>query len=269
VPASDATGTTAGETSRVVLVTGGARGIGAAVAARFLSLGARVYAFDTDPDAVAASTGQHGTVELLNVDVREATDVRDTVDRIVQDDGTIDVLVNNAGIGRPYTLEAMTPDQWRDVLDVNLTGAMNCTQAVIAPMRAAGGGAIVNVASIAGKRMSYHGAADYTASKSGLLGLTRHSAFELAQYGIRVNAVCPGPVLTDMVSATTTQAQRDATAELIPLGRWITPADIAGVVTFLASDDAAMCTGTTIDVDGGMLISNGTPYRDYMAHRQR
>jgi len=132
---------------------------------------------------------------------------------------------------------------------------------------ARGGGGVVNVASIAGKRMSYHGGPDYTAAKSGLLGLTRHTAFELAAYNIRVNAVCPGPVLTPMVEETTTAEERAGTAKMIPLGRWIEPADVAAAVLFLAGPGAAMCTGTTLDVDGGVMVSNRTPYEIYAQRR--
>jgi NAD(P)-dependent dehydrogenase (short-subunit alcohol dehydrogenase family) len=145
---------------------------------------------------------------------------------------------------------------------------MLCTQAVVEPMSTRGGGAVVNIASIAGKRISYHGGAAYTASKSGVLGFTRHAAFELGIRRIRVNAICPGPTLTPMIRRNATEAEIARTVKTIPLGRWVQPPEIASAALFFASDAAAMCTGTSIDVDGGVLVSNGSSYEDYFARRR-
>jgi NAD(P)-dependent dehydrogenase (short-subunit alcohol dehydrogenase family) len=164
------------------------------------------------------------------------------------------------------TLQNMTEAEWDRVLDINLKGTALCTQAVIAPMRAQGGGAVVNVSSMAGKRVSFAGATNYTASKTGVVGFTSHAAFELGAYKIRVNAVCPGPTITGMTSKRTPE-QLAATAAKIPLGRWVMPEDVANAILFLASDEAAMCTGTALDVDGGILVSNGSNYEEYFASR--
>jgi 3-oxoacyl-[acyl-carrier protein] reductase len=126
---------------------------------------------------------------------------------------------------------------------------------------------LVNVASVAGKRISYSGDVAYTASKGGVLGFTRHAAFELAASQIRVNAVCPGPTLTPMILRNLSQERMDAVVEAVPLGRWVQPADVANVIEFLAGDGAAMCTGTSIEVDGGVMVSNGSRYQDYFAAR--
>jgi 3-oxoacyl-[acyl-carrier protein] reductase len=149
---------------------------------------------------------------------------------------------------------------------VNLRGPFNGTQAVIPHMRKRGGGAIVNIASVAGRRISFGGGANYSASKAGLLGFTRHAAYELAPDKIRVNAVCPGPTATAFGGGQIPSAeQKAARAGKIPLGRMVEPEDIADAVLFLASDMARMCTGIALDVDGGVLISNNIPYEEYFA----
>ncbi len=124
------------------------------------------------------------------------------------------------------------------------------------------------MASIAGKRMSYSGDAAYTASKSAVLGLTRHAAFELAADGIRVNAVCPGPTLTPMITRNLGAERIAAVARTVPMGRWVQASDIANAIEFLATDASAMCTGIALDVDGGVLVSNGSAHADYFAARQ-
>ena len=187
-------------------------------------------------------------------------------DAVLKRFGTVHVLVNSAGVIGKFTLQNMSEAEMDRVLDINLKGTMLCTQAVIAPMRAQGGGAVVNVASMAAKRVSYAGAANYTASKAGVLGFTWHAAFELGAYKIRVNAVCPGPTLTGMSSKRNAE-QRAETAARIPLGRWVTPEDVSNAILFLASDEAAMCTGTSLDVDGGILVSNGSSYDEYFSVR--
>ena len=160
----------------------------------------------------------------------------------------------------------MPTADWDRVIAVNLRGPFNGTQAVIPHMKKRGGGAIVNIASVAGRRISFGGGANYSASKAGLLGFTRHAAYELAPDKIRVNAVCPGPTATafggGQVPSTERKAER---AKKIPLGRMVEPEDIADAVFFLASDASRMCTGIALDVDGGVLISNDIPYEEYFA----
>ncbi|MGH7054275.1 MAG: SDR family NAD(P)-dependent oxidoreductase, partial [Stellaceae bacterium] len=160
------------------------------------------------------------------------------------------------------TIEAMRQEDWERVIAVNLTGAFNGIQAALPHLRRRGG-AIVNIASIAGRRISFGGTANYTASKAGLLGLTRHAAYELAPDRIRVNAVCPGPTATGFGGAMPSPEQKAERAGKIPLGRMIEPEDIADAVVFLAGPAARMITGIALDVDGGVLISNNVPYDEY------
>jgi NAD(P)-dependent dehydrogenase (short-subunit alcohol dehydrogenase family) len=160
----------------------------------------------------------------------------------------------------------MPAEAWERVLAVNLRGPFNGVQAVLPHMRARGGGAVVNIASVAGRRISFGGGAHYSASKAGLLGFTRHAAYELAPDHIRVNAVCPGPTATAFSGRMPSAEARAARAKKIPLGRMVEPADIADAILFLASDAARMCTGIALDVDGGVLISNDIPYEQYFAN---
>ena len=253
---------TASLDGRIAIVTGGGRGIGAATVEALAAEGASVAVFDLDEGTAAAVAGRvrAGGAECRSygVDVTDRARVDAACGAVSRDLGDIDILVNNAGIGTVGTVETMPVEDWTRVIDVNLTGPFHCIQAVIPAMKARGG-AIVNVASIAGKRVSYHGGANYTAAKSGLLGLTRHAAFDLARYGIRVNAVCPGPVLTPMAMDVTSEAERAVTAGLVPMGRWIMPKDVARLIVFLAGPESAMCTGASFDIDGGMLLSHGLP----------
>jgi 3-oxoacyl-[acyl-carrier protein] reductase len=161
----------------------------------------------------------------------------------------------------------MGAEDWDRVIAVNLTGAFNGIQAVVPHMRARGGGAIINIASIAGQRISFGGTANYTASKAGLLGLTRHAAYELAPDGIRVNAVCPGPTATGFGGAIPSEEIKARRAQKIPLGRMCEPEDIADPIIFLAGRAARMITGVALTVDGGVLVKNDTPYEEYFRPR--
>lgn len=253
---------------KVAIVTGAASGIGEACAHAFARAGARVAMFDRDAPALSnAARAIDGALPVV-VDVADRTSVEHGVRDACEAFGGVDVLVNSAGIESTYTIEHMPQTEWDRVIEVNLRGTMLCTQAVVASMSARGGGAVVNVASIAGKRISYHGGAAYTASKAGVLGFTRHAAFEFGIRRIRVNAICPGPTLTPMIRRNATEEEIAQTRTTIPLGRWVQPSDIASVALFLAGDAAAMCTGTTIDVDGGVLVSNGSSYNEYFARRR-
>jgi 3-oxoacyl-[acyl-carrier protein] reductase len=158
-------------------------------------------------------------------------------------------------------------EDWDRVIAVNLTGAFNGIQAVLPYMRKRGGGAIINMASIAGQRISFGGTANYSASKAGLLGLTRHAAYELAPDKIRVNAVCPGPTATGFGGARPTEEGKAVRAQKIPLGRMCEPEDIADPILFLAGDAARMITGVALTVDGGVLVKNDTPYDEYFRRR--
>lgn len=253
-------------TGKTVLITGGGNGIGAACARRFAEAGARVSVIDRDSDAarqVAAEIGNGAAGHEL--DVSDGAAFARLADDIAATAGGIDVLVNSAGTITRQTIAAMPVADWDRIMAVNLRGPFNGTQAVIPHMKKRGG-AIVNVASVAGRRISFGGGANYTSSKAGLLGLTRHAAYELAPDKIRVNAVCPGSTATGFGGRQVPSAeQKAARAKKIPLGRMVEPEDIADAVLFLASDMARMCTGVALDVDGGVLVSNDIPYEEYFA----
>jgi 3-oxoacyl-[acyl-carrier protein] reductase len=252
---------------KTVLVTGGGSGIGAATCRQFAASGASVHVVDRDgaaADKVAAEIGHNAKAAGHALDVADGPGFAKLASDIAASGG-IDVLVNCAGTITQKTLGTMTAAEWQRVIDVNLGGTFNAIQAVLPHMKAKGGGAIVNIASIAGRRISFGGGANYSASKAGVLGLTRHAAYELAPDHIRVNAVCPGPTATPFAGAAPSPEQKAQRAKKIPLGRMVEPEDIADAVLFLASPAASMVTGIALDVDGGVLISNDIPYEDYFA----
>jgi len=253
---------------KIVLVTGGGNGIGAACVRGFAAAGARVAVIDRDGAAaerVAAEIG--GTAKGHALDVADGPAFARLAADIAARDGGIDVLVNSAGTITRQTIAVMPAADWDRVIAVNLRGPFNGTQAVIPHMKKRGGGAIVNVASVAGRRISFGGGANYSASKAGLLGFTRHAAYELAPDQIRVNAVCPGPTATPFSGSLPTAEQKAERAKKIPLGRMVEPEDIADAVLFLAGPGAKMVTGIALDVDGGVLIKNDTPYEEYFRNR--
>ncbi|QIM53371.1 SDR family NAD(P)-dependent oxidoreductase [Hydrogenophaga crocea] len=253
--------------ARTTVVTGGSSGIGAATVALLIERGHRVVSLDRAlPDASLAAAIAHGRFTHLACDLAREESVVQAFAQIAADHGAVHGLVNSAGVESRHLLCDMPLDAWDRVIDINLRGTMLCVREA-APLMPAGA-AIVNVASIAGKRMSYSGDAAYTASKGAVLAFTRHMAFELAGQGLRMNAVCPGPTLTPMIHRSLGPERIAAVAQTVPLGRWVDARDVAEAIAFLLSPGAAMITGSTIDVDGGMLVSNGTPHRDYIAARQ-
>lgn len=243
---------------RVALVTGGSRGIGAAVARRLAAEGATVainYAgrADAAAEVVAAIDAAGDTAAAFQADVSDATACAALVEGVVSRFGRIDVLVNNAGITRDGLLVRMSDDDWRAVIDTNLSGAFYLSRAVGKLMMKQRSGSIVNMASVVGM-MGNAGQANYAAAKAGLIGLTKSVARELAGRGVRANAVAPGFIATDMTDALSETARGAATSS-IAMGRLGTPEDIAATVAFLASDDAAYITGQVIAVDGGMTFA--------------
>ncbi len=257
---------------KIALVTGAGSGIGRAIAIRFAKEGASLIVNDMDGRAAEKTVqeiealGSQAYPLQANISNRE--EVHAMVAKGAERLGTINILVNNAGTGGSSIITRDMPaDAWEDTVSVNLNGAFYCCQAVIPGMIEKGGGKIVNIASLAASRMSKLGGADYTASKYGLVGLSHHLAFELAAYKINVNTVCPGATLTPLVMSKTTDKFRDTISKQIPLGRWISPEDIAEAVLFLASDRSAMITGVVLGVDGGQLLGIAADYQEDLARR--
>jgi len=239
---------------KTILVTGAARGIGRAVAVRCAAEGAAVVAADlAPPEETAAEVRAGGRRALaLAVDVADQSAVRAMTAAALREFEVVDVLVANAGIGFPDPVLEVTPERWDRVLNVNLRGAFFCAQALLPAMLARRDGALVFVSSIAGRRLSLVNGAQYTCSKYGLVGLTRHLASELAGSGVRVNCVCPGPTETDLLDRYTTDADRRAMVERTPLRRLARPEDIADVIVFAASPHARHVHGAILDVNGGL-----------------
>ena len=235
---------------RVALVTGAAQGIGAATARRLAAEGANVACADVNAQGATGVAAEFGGLGLSG-SVSDPAQAADWVQRIVARFGKLDVLINNAGITRDAMSHKMSLDQWDAVLDVNLKGTFVCSQAAMAAMRERGSGAIVNTASVAA--FGNIGQANYSASKAGIIGLTRTLALEGARNGIRVNAVAPGFVETPMTS-TIPPNVRDQMIAQIPLKRTGTPEDIASLHLFLVSDDASYITGELIVIDGGFTV---------------
>lgn len=230
---------------RTAVVTGGVRGIGRSISEELLLRGAEVHVFDSAPNI---SDSEPDWIYHL-VDVSDPNSVSDAVAELPSD---TNLLVNNAGITRDRSLAMMSDDEWQAVISVNLTGAFHMIRAMVPLMRTAGSGRIVNIASINGLRGKF-GQANYSASKAGLIGLTKTSARELGRKDITVNAVAPGLVLTDMTLRMPEQFREEALAEMV-LTHAVDPKDIAYAVMFLLSDAARMITGEVLKVDGGQYI---------------
>jgi NAD(P)-dependent dehydrogenase (short-subunit alcohol dehydrogenase family) len=249
-------------TTKVALVTGAARGLGLAAATRFLDDGWHVAMLDILGDtlrpAVKALDRAEATL-ALEADVSDPAAVQDAVQQAHRQFGRIDALVNNAGIAVFKPMLDVTLEEWQRVLAVNLTGPFLMTQAVAPIMRDQGGGTIVNITSISGLRASTLRVA-YGTSKAGLAHLTKQQAAELAQYGIRVNAVAPGPVDTAMAKAVHTAEIRADYHDHIPLNRYGLESELANAICFLCSDQASYITGQVLAVDGGFdAVGVGLP----------
>ncbi|MDQ0337539.1 3-oxoacyl-[acyl-carrier protein] reductase [Caldalkalibacillus uzonensis] len=242
---------------KVALVTGGARGIGRAIVLALAKAGADVainYAGSEQAASQLVQEVEHLGQKAIAVkaNVAEQAAVNDMVKQVIETFGRLDILVNNAGITRDNLLMRMKEEEWDAVINVNLKGVFNCTKAVTRQMMKQKSGRIINISSVVGV-MGNAGQANYVAAKAGVIGLTKTTARELAARGITVNAVAPGFIQTDMTDVLGEEIKEQLLTQ-IPLGRLGDPDDIARVVKFLASDDAAYITGQTIHVDGGMVM---------------
>ena len=241
---------------RVALVTGAARGLGRAISESLAAAGAKIAAIDVNAEAlaemVAAIEATGGVAKAFTCDVTKSEQVNETVDAVVKAYGKLDILVNNAGITRDGMLLRMKDEQWDLVLGINLRGTFLFTRAAAKPLLKSPCGRIINVASVSGL-MGNPGQANYSASKAGVIGLTRTVARELASRSVTVNAVAPGFIETDM----TAKLGEDLLAQIrkeIPLGRLGSPQDVSDAVLFLASDAASFITGHVLTIDGGLTV---------------
>lgn len=241
-----------GLANKRVLITGGAGGIGTATAVRFLEEGSRVVALDRDAEALARLVSQLPALSgTIRADVSDPDDVTRAFAKMHDLAGGLDILINNAGISIRHGFLEITPQDWRAVIDVNLSGVFFVAQEAARRMLEGRGGVILNMGSTNGL-MGYPYYADYNASKAGVIELTRTMALELGPT-VRVNAVCPGFILTPMQAAEYTDQMQSAFAAKLPLNRLGRPEDVAAMFAFLASDDAAFITGQYFVIDGGEL----------------
>ena len=241
---------------KTALVTGAGKGIGRAIALRMANEGANVvinYSGSEDAAADCAAECEKAGVRTLRVkaDVSDAVQVEEMFARAVEEFGAVDILVNNAGITRDKIILRMKEEDFDSVLDINLKGSYNCMKAASKIMLKQRSGRIISISSIVGLRGNA-GQVNYSASKAGIIGMTKSLARELASKGINVNAVAPGFIETDMTKALP-EAEKDKLLAVIPAGRMGKPEDIAGAVLFLAGPDSSYVTGQVLTVDGGMM----------------
>ncbi len=241
---------------KVAVVTGGSRGIGSAICLRLAKLGAFVYVnYSSSPDAAQSVLdtikGEGGDGDLLHFDVSDREAVTKALGEVVEEKGAVHILVNNAGITKDTLLARMKEEDWDRVMDIDLKGVFNCTQAVLRPMMKARWGRVINIGSVVGS-MGNAGQANYAAAKAGLMGFSKSLAREVAARGITVNVVAPGFIETDMTKDLPEKIKEQLLAQ-IPAGRMGSVEEVAAAVAFLASDSASYITGHVLHVNGGLL----------------
>jgi NAD(P)-dependent dehydrogenase (short-subunit alcohol dehydrogenase family) len=258
---------------KTAIVTGSAGGIGQGIACVLAREGANVVVNDLREQdcegTVRKIVSAGGKAIACEADVTSRAAVDSMVAATVLQFGSVDILVNNAGIEGPPCMTAdMSDEQWDKIMGVNIKGVFVCCRAVIPHMVKQKKGRIVNIGSIASLRTTLFASIDYTVAKHGMVGLTNHLAWELADFGITVNTVCPGAVLTPLMTNTTTPEYREAAVKrMVPIGRYIEPEEIGEAVSFLASDRAAVITGQSIAADGGLLAGYGEDLRPAIRKR--
>ncbi|UCE40436.1 MAG: SDR family oxidoreductase [Candidatus Aminicenantes bacterium] len=243
---------------RVAIVTGAGRGIGRAISEKLVESGARVVASDinlANAEETAQILNVHRQTSIAcRVDVTSVESLESMIAEAEEKLGHVDILVNNAGIMFRTRVLDISAEEWEKTLQVNITGPFLCTQAVLPGMKERKFGRIINISSSAGRSVSTLGGAHYTASKAGLLGLTRAVAKEVASFGITVNAICPGLIDTEMARKTTSEKELQDFLDSFPIRRIGTPEEVGDLVVFLCSDKASYITGASLDINGGDLM---------------
>ena len=239
--------------NKVCIVTGGGRGIGQATAEKFIGESATVIIADFD-EATGTATAEYlgDQCSFVKTDVSQSESVKSLIKRVKADHGSIDVIVNNAGILQDQTLEKMDEEEFDKVIQVNMRGVYLCTKYAAEVMREQGSGVILNASSVVA-RFGNFGQTNYVASKAGLEGMTKVWARELGKHGIRVNAVAPGFIKTDMIAGMPEKIIK-MMEDKVPLKRWGKPEDVADLYCFLASDEASYISGVVLPVDGGVVV---------------
>lgn len=242
--------------NKIAIITGGADGLGKAAAVKFANEGAVVFIWDMNEmkgqQSAEEIIANGGIAYFMKVNTALYVEVEMATNKVIEQCGRIDILINNAGITRDSTIKKMTPELWQQVIDVNLTGVFNCAKCASAVMVEKGYGRIINTSSVVALYGNF-GQTNYVATKAGVIGLTKTLAKELGRKGVTVNAVAPGFIATEMVKKMPENVLK-AMEEKVPVGRLGLPEEIASVYLFLASDEAAYINGATLSVDGGIVI---------------